>query len=65
MKEAVKLAESDPDVSLTELTDNVYVDNAKRKMYIMQISFVENCTRNLCSPKDRNIEGDWFRLLKY
>lgn len=35
VKNEVKLAESDPEVDLSELTTNVYVDNAKRKPSFM------------------------------
>lgn len=39
VKNEVKLAESDPEVELSELTTNIYVDNSRRKNFIM-IDFI-------------------------
>lgn len=35
VKNEVKLAESDPEVDLSELTTNVYIDNSKRITVVM------------------------------
>lgn len=35
VKNEIKLAENDPEVELSELTTNVYVDNSRRKTVFM------------------------------
>lgn len=46
MKKEVAQAEADPEVSLSELTKNIYVDNDKRSPVVIQITFAESCTRS-------------------
>lgn len=56
MKKEVELAMADPEVSLSTLTEHVYVDNAKRTPNNMQITSVANFTRSQSSPRARSID---------
>jgi hypothetical protein len=56
VKKEVELAMADPEVSLSTLTEHVYVDNAKRTPINIQITSVANFTRSRSSPRARSID---------
>lgn len=56
MKHEVAQAEADPEVSMSELATNVYVDNDKRIDYLMQITSGASSTRSPSFPRDKDID---------